>query len=346
MTALANSRNHHTNWVRRSGVSESSAVCHSHAILCEFLQLFISYDQVDVSNLAGVEQIVRRIIQDERAVPKNPKHPDYSGLEYVLNRTTDVSGAASTAIFNRWYAQTQRDEAAVLKSALSTRAPRRPAVPLICATVKRRPAETVSTHSRACLTRALGSPLPVHWRKLRWFSLLTVLLRNAVDEHGTHRCPGSWKTQCTRLRVRGHLYDTPDFERGMFERNCVTSVRFLTQNSYRLSGRRPVISQTKTSSLSLPAVSVAWKSCSSCFHPQEFVRQCHASSQRSGGAVCVDYDTEIKSTADVDQEKDMRAPRRQHRHYWRRTFLVARKYCSSHFHTRIPRHLFPQRHEV
>ena len=33
--------------------------------------------------------------QDERAVRKNPKHPDYSGLEFVLNHTTDVSGAAS-----------------------------------------------------------------------------------------------------------------------------------------------------------------------------------------------------------------------------------------------------------
>ena len=79
--------------------------------------MFICYDQVDVRNLAGVEQIVRRIIQDERAVRKNPKHPDYSGLEFVLNQTTDVSGAASTTVFNRWYAQTQRDEAVVLKNA-------------------------------------------------------------------------------------------------------------------------------------------------------------------------------------------------------------------------------------
>ena len=112
-----NLENYHTNWVRRSGVTEGSAVCHSHAILCESLRLFISYDQVDVSNLAGVEQIVRRIVQDERAVRKNPKHPDYSGLEFVLNQTTDVSGAASTAVFNRWYAKAQRDEAVVLKNA-------------------------------------------------------------------------------------------------------------------------------------------------------------------------------------------------------------------------------------
>ena len=34
---------------------------------------------------------------------------------------------------------------------------------------------------------------------------------NAVDELGTLRCPESLKRQCTGLRVRGHLYDTPDF---------------------------------------------------------------------------------------------------------------------------------------
>ena len=93
------------------------AICHSHAILCESLQLLICYDQVDVSNLAKAEQIVRRIIQDGRAIRKNPKHPDYSGLEFVLNQTTDLSGAATTAVFNRWYTQIQRDEAAVLMNA-------------------------------------------------------------------------------------------------------------------------------------------------------------------------------------------------------------------------------------
>ena len=86
-----NLENYHTNWVRRTGVSEGGAICHSRAILCESLLLFISYDQVDVRNLAGVEHIVRRIIQDERVVRKNPKHGEYSGLEFVLNQTSDVS---------------------------------------------------------------------------------------------------------------------------------------------------------------------------------------------------------------------------------------------------------------
>ena len=79
-------------------------------------QRFNSYDQVDVSNLAKVKQIAHRIIQDEHDVRKNPNHRD-SGLEFVLNQTTDVSGAASTTVFNRRYVQTRRDEAVVSKNA-------------------------------------------------------------------------------------------------------------------------------------------------------------------------------------------------------------------------------------
>ena len=95
----------------RSGVSEGSAVCHSHAILCESLWLFTSYDQVDVSNLALVEQIVRRIIQDERAVrglfwTGVCAQPDHRCVWSSLNHSP------------RSLVRTdQRDEALVLKNA-------------------------------------------------------------------------------------------------------------------------------------------------------------------------------------------------------------------------------------
>ena len=106
------------------------------------------------------------------------------------------------------------------------------------------------------------------------------------------------RTRCTPLpgtlenAVRGHLYDMPDFQRvaehfrcaevlllhgiysftALAEREIPRNVqkklryRIVTHSSNRLSGRRPAISQTKTSSLSLPTVSVAWKCCSSWLH--------------------------------------------------------------------------------
>ena len=93
---------------------------------------------------------------------------------------------------------------------------------------------TVLMHSRACLPHALSNSLLWRawvrrlkglrcspsgcWRllcrSLLWWSLI-VLLRNAVDEHGTPRCLGSWKTQCTWLRVRGRPRDAPDGVNGV-----------------------------------------------------------------------------------------------------------------------------------
>ena len=79
--------------------------------------------------------------------------------------------------------------------------------------------------------RMLEAPLPepplpdLHWWSLLWLSL-TVLLRNAADEHGTPRCPGSWKTQCTWLRVRGRLCVTPDTVHRKTHRERMTLIIF------------------------------------------------------------------------------------------------------------------------
>ena len=88
-------------------------------------------------------------------------------------------------------------------------------------------------------------------------SLLIVLLRNAVDVHGTPRCPGSWNMQCSRLRMRGRLYDTPVFEHDFVPVCCCREkVRSRRQKGTALhrrglrhsaSMRIPTSLQTKTS---------------------------------------------------------------------------------------------------
>ena len=74
-----------------------------------------------------------------------------SGLEFVLNQTTDVSGAASPAVFNRWYAQTQRDKAAVLKNARQHREE-------LASEVKRQTGGGGGKGERSSLGEAMTSP--------------------------------------------------------------------------------------------------------------------------------------------------------------------------------------------
>lgn len=55
--------NYFGTYVRRSGISDRSAVYHDLKCLFEVVRLGVTYDQLDVSNLAAMEQVVRRIIQ-------------------------------------------------------------------------------------------------------------------------------------------------------------------------------------------------------------------------------------------------------------------------------------------
>ncbi|CAK0797517.1 unnamed protein product [Prorocentrum cordatum] len=106
---------YHGQWVRRSGVSESSAVAHIHYVLCESVRLAIQTDQLDVTSLLSFELIMRRICQDETAVARNPRHPDYGGLEILLRAPTAEQGQASTNRFTEWVTGRLKEQAAIYK---------------------------------------------------------------------------------------------------------------------------------------------------------------------------------------------------------------------------------------
>jgi hypothetical protein len=106
-----------TEWERNSGVAEGSAVCHAHRAACEVMRLAIEVDQLNVSSLACFEQLLRKVAQDEMAVDRNPKHPDYSGLALAIGSPTQASGAAMTQKWTEWLAGRQKDRAIILKQA-------------------------------------------------------------------------------------------------------------------------------------------------------------------------------------------------------------------------------------
>ena len=106
---------YHHEWVRRSGVAENSAVCHNHFLFCQALRAFVSVDQVDPTNLLGVETLVRKLVQDEVAIGRNPKHPDYGGLDVMLHAPTTEHGAAQVAAFTEWVTERMKDQANIHK---------------------------------------------------------------------------------------------------------------------------------------------------------------------------------------------------------------------------------------
>jgi hypothetical protein len=110
-----NFTSYHAEWTRLSGVSEQSAVSHVHRNICEVLRLLHYYDQIDVSATAGGEMLTRWLIQSEISVERNPRHPDYSGLDIVISAPTTREGRAQTTNFNAWVTDRLKDRAAIWK---------------------------------------------------------------------------------------------------------------------------------------------------------------------------------------------------------------------------------------
>ena len=92
----------HHEWVRRSGVLEQSSVCPNHYIFCQVLRAFIAVDQLDPTNLLAAESLIREIVQGELAVSRNPKHPDYTGLDMIIQAPCNEFGSVSVPKFSEW----------------------------------------------------------------------------------------------------------------------------------------------------------------------------------------------------------------------------------------------------
>jgi hypothetical protein len=81
------------------------------------LQPLTTFDQYNVYNSAGVEMLVRRALMVQRAVKRNCKSPDFSGLDLYLANTFDGAGGIVTSDFDRHIADQQRSESNIMKQA-------------------------------------------------------------------------------------------------------------------------------------------------------------------------------------------------------------------------------------
>ena len=106
---------HHLDWVRKSSAGDRTAVTREHFALSEMLRVMITHDQLDVSMLAGADLMVRRLLVIEMAVARNPRAPDWDGLEVAFSMRTTETGGAHAHTFETWLSNVQKDHAQVLK---------------------------------------------------------------------------------------------------------------------------------------------------------------------------------------------------------------------------------------
>ena len=75
----------------------------------------VSFDQLDIMNVAGMEMLSRRVLMIERAVRKSPKTPVFSGLDSMLSHMFDESGGIIASKYDQWVAEEQRAQAQIMR---------------------------------------------------------------------------------------------------------------------------------------------------------------------------------------------------------------------------------------
>ena len=105
----------HNIWQPRSGVSERSAVAIEHSTDLMIFHLMVTYDQYNMANSAAGELLARNILRIQRAVRRNPRTPDFSGLDGMTRQAFDETGGIVCSEFDRHYAESQRTQAQVMK---------------------------------------------------------------------------------------------------------------------------------------------------------------------------------------------------------------------------------------
>ena len=93
------------------------AAAHEHKVLIEALRKGMEIDQLDLSNLCMGEELVRRLIQIEVAVARNPSAPNYAGLSELMESPIDDMGQAATGQLSHWLTEKLKTKANIQKQA-------------------------------------------------------------------------------------------------------------------------------------------------------------------------------------------------------------------------------------
>ena len=106
---------HDAEWKSRSGVPPNGVVARFHTALIEIVKMFICIDQLDPSFVLAIELAVRYLVFVEAAVGRNPKQPDWDGLELIVAGALSTAGSVEVPRFQEWLSGVQRDQAQIMK---------------------------------------------------------------------------------------------------------------------------------------------------------------------------------------------------------------------------------------
>lgn len=105
----------HLSWVAQSRIPEGDRAVHENEILSRALDLAISYDALNISNLASFELIIRRKQLLAEAHAYNPGAPSYEGADHYLGTTYRPGGGIIVPELQKHVSEKMHQESQILK---------------------------------------------------------------------------------------------------------------------------------------------------------------------------------------------------------------------------------------
>ena len=116
---------HHAEWRSRSGVPAAGLACRFHGAVSEVLRMLVAVDGLDGGATVGPELCSRYLFCIESACDKNPKQPDWEGLENLVTFAENSRGGFEAPAFAKWVSDIQSSKAQILKQGRLLREERR-----------------------------------------------------------------------------------------------------------------------------------------------------------------------------------------------------------------------------
>ena len=104
-----------TQFVTSSGVPIGSSAARESAFLLHMFWLLATVDRLDLFASAGAEHAARRLLQLQRAVRRNPRAPDYEGLQVYMAHSMEANGTVRSTQFDKFVSTVMEADAKILK---------------------------------------------------------------------------------------------------------------------------------------------------------------------------------------------------------------------------------------
>ena len=102
-------------WCSRLGVPGKGICAQFNLALLDISRHPTSVDHLDLPTLVSGELLVCHLVSLERAAERNPKNPDWDGLDDMITAQLSVTGRVEVPVVTTWLSSLQRDKAQVLK---------------------------------------------------------------------------------------------------------------------------------------------------------------------------------------------------------------------------------------